>query len=104
MTNQERAAEVIWEEQWAGIVKPRDLVETLADDDLLISDLPERELSGFWEVGGLEINPANKDGEVLIEWEDESDYSYYGTQTRTLWLNRQQVLAIVAAAKPRKGN
>ncbi|WP_044027506.1 hypothetical protein [Corynebacterium glutamicum] len=45
MTNQERAAEVIWEEQAAGIVKPRDLVEALADAGLLMPDLPEQKRS-----------------------------------------------------------
>lgn len=64
---------------------------------LLMPDVPEIKNPGFW-VDGLEINTADKDGEVLIEWEDESDYAYYGTQTRNLWLNRDQVLAILAAA------
>lgn len=41
MTNQERAAEVIWEEQRSGIVKPRDLVDALAEAGLLMPDLPE---------------------------------------------------------------
>lgn len=99
MTNQERAAEVIWEEQRSGIVKPRDLLGALADAGLLMPDLPEPKWPGFWEVDGLEINIADKDGDVLIEWESDSDYAYYGTQTRTLWLNRDQVIAILAAAK-----
>ena len=71
---------------------------------LIMPDPPEPKWPGFWEVDGLEINVVDKDGEVLIEWEDDSDYAPYGTQTRTRWLNRQQVLAIVAAANPRKGN
>ena len=73
------------------------LIYTLRDAGLLAPDVPEIKHPGFW-VDGLEINTADKDGEVLIEWEDESDYAYYGTQTRNLWLNRDQVLAILAAS------
>ena len=73
------------------------LMQALDDAGLLMPDVPEIKHPGFW-VDGLEINTVDKDGEVLIEWEDESDYAYYGTQTRNLWLNRDQVLAILAAA------
>lgn len=55
MSNQERAAEVIWDEQWSGIVKPRDLVEALADAGLLMPDLPTDDTvgmsSGEWSAG-----------------------------------------------------
>lgn len=74
------------------------LVQAIHAAGLLMPDVPETKHPGFWEVDGLEINTVDKDGEVLIEWEDESDYAYYGTQTRNLWLNRDQVLAILAAA------
>src|SRR5699024_3244742 len=73
-------------------------VTALQAAGLLMPDLPEPGLPGLWEVGELVINAVDKDGDVLIEWGEESDYSYYGTQTRSLWLNRDQVLAILAAA------
>ena len=73
------------------------LVQAIHAAGLLAPDVPEIKHPGFW-VDGLEINTVDKDGEVLIEWEDESDYAYYGTQTRNLWLNRDQVLAILAAS------
>lgn len=41
MNNQQRAAELIWDEQAAGIVKSRDLADALADAGLLMPDLPE---------------------------------------------------------------
>src|SRR5699024_3921487 len=73
-------------------------VAALEAAGLLAPDLPAPGLPGLWEVGELVINAVDKDGDVLIEWDEESDYSYYGTQTRNLWLNREQVLAILAAA------
>ena len=82
-------------------------IDHLADNDayvtaleaagLLAPDLPEPKLPGLWQVDGLEINLVDKDGEVLIEYESDSDY-IYGMQTRSLWLNRDQVIAILAAA------
>lgn len=74
------------------------LVQALEEAGLLMPSLPEINRPGFWEVDGLEINLVDKDGEVCIEWEADSDY-IYGKQTRSLWLNRDQVLAILAAAK-----
>ena len=47
MNNRDRAAEVIWEEQLSGIVKPRYLVDALADAGLLMSELDGDE----WEYG-----------------------------------------------------
>ena len=73
-------------------------VTALEAAGLLMPDLPEPDLPKLWEVGELLINMVDKDGDVLIEWEDESDYAYYGTQTRSLWLNHNQVLGILAAA------
>lgn len=87
MSNQDRAIAVIM-----------DANEGVTEGDVSrIVELPEPDAWGTWDVNGLEINSADKDGVVLIEWEEESDYAYYGTQTRTLCLNRQQVLAIIAA-------
>lgn len=104
MTNQERAAEVI--DRWtknggelnSAVGSPHEIAALLADAGLLMPYLPEPELPGLWEVGELAINLVDKDGDVEIEWEDESDY-FYGKQTRSLWLSRDQVLAILAAAK-----
>ena len=72
--------------------------KALNDAGLLMPDPPETNHPGFWEVDGMEINLVDKDGDVRIEWDEASDYGYYETQTRTLWLNRDQVLAILAAA------
>lgn len=74
------------------------LAEALADAGRLMPVTPAPDTCGTWVVNGLEVNAADKDGEVLIEWEDESDYAYYGTQTRTLRLSRDQVIAILAAS------
>lgn len=43
MNNVERAAEVIWSEQAAGVVKPRELAEALAEAGLLMPELPKQE-------------------------------------------------------------
>ncbi|MDD2326108.1 MAG: hypothetical protein PHW63_08950 [Alphaproteobacteria bacterium] len=113
-TNQERAAEVIAS---AGAIcgsdcrrTPADPItdcprcvwcigaytQAIADAGLLMPDMPEPKRPGFWEVEGLEINSVDKDGEVLIEYESDSEY-IYGMQTRSLWLNHNQVIAILAA-------
>ena len=74
------------------------IAEALAEAGLIAPDLPEPDAWRNWDVNGLEVSAVDKDGEVLIEWEEKSDYAYYGTQTRSLWLNRDQVIAILAAA------
>ena len=102
-SNQQRAVEVL-NRHWNVAQETQQddeavcCAQALADAGLLMPDLPEPELPGLWEVGELLISLVDKDGDVLIEWDEESDYAYYGTQTRTLWLNRDQVLAILAAA------
>lgn len=111
-TNQQRAAEIIGKvmSRWDMDGRPdvpggidTCLAQALADAGLITPDLPEPELPGLWEVDGLEINLVDKDGDVCIEWEADSDY-IYGKQTRTLWLNRDQVLAILAAAEHMEKN
>ena len=107
-TNQQRAVEVL-NQHWSVAQETQQddetacCVQALADAGLLMPDLPEPELPGLWEVDGLLINLVDKDGDVCIEWEADSDY-IYGTQTRTLWLNRDQVLAILAAAEHMEKN
>ena len=100
-SNQDRATNLLANSEFEGRtlhpVQARAIVHSLNDAGLLMPDLPEPELPGLWEVGELLINLVDKDGDVCIEWEADSDY-IYGTQTRTLWLNRDQVLAILAAA------
>lgn len=74
MTNQERAVEVIWEEQRSGIVKPRDLVEALADAGLLMPNLPTDDTvgmsSGEWSAGfGYEDEEENTYQAHAYTWE-----------------------------------
>lgn len=99
MTNQERAAEVIWEEQLAGIVKPRDLVDTLADAGLLMPDLPEPseeliwyEDSGVWG-DSFEVWVSDHHGTVEIGGMGQSQIHIPIERARHL------ALAILAAAK-----
>lgn len=107
MNNLERAAEVI--DRWtkdgselnSAVGSPHEIATMLADAGLLMPDLPEPTLPGLWNASGLqtlEVSEVDKDGDVEIEWEEDSDY-IYGKQTRSLWLSRDQVLAILAAAK-----
>lgn len=105
MNNVERAAEVLRDDKHYKVgphgeqFLTSEAARSLADAGLLMPDMPGKpDACGKWDVNGLEVNAADKDGEVLIEWEEESDYAYYGTQARTLWLNRDQVIAILAAA------
>lgn len=99
-TNIERTEETIrrWMPQapdvWGECA--RQAVTELDNAGLLMPDLPEPECPGFWEVDGLEINLVDKDGEVNLDWRDGD---YYRGETRSLWLSRKQVLAILAAAK-----
>lgn len=98
MTNQERAKDVLL--PWIGRERgcPKDnadgAVQALADDGLLLPDPPEQKWTGHWEVDGVMIT-AEKDGDVNLEWRDGD---YYNGEDRLLWLNRKQVLAIIAAA------
>lgn len=105
-TNQQRAAEVCYRTlsgKYGDFCHQEEVAQALTDAGLLMPDLPEPELPGLWEVGELLINLVDKDGDVCIEREADSDY-IYGTQTRTLWLNRDQVLAILAAANHMEKN
>lgn len=106
-SNQKRATNLLANSEFEGRTlhpaQARAIVHAFKDAGLLMPDLPEPELPGLWEVGELLINLVDKDGEVLIEWEADSDY-IYGTQTRNLWLNRDQVLAILAAAEHMEKN
>ena len=98
MTNLDKAVEAILSRySILGTIRARAAAHALEEAGLLMPDLPEPKLPGLWQVDGLEINLVDKDGEVLIEYESDSDY-IYGMQTRSLWLNRDQVIAILAAA------
>lgn len=101
-TNIEHAAEVIKEafdtamssdtrSTWA-----YQIAQALDNAGRLMPNSPEPKWPGFWEVDGLEINSVDKDGEVLIEYASDPEY-IYGMQTKSLWLNRDQVVSILAA-------
>lgn len=107
MTNQERAAEVLRDNKHYNIgphgeqFLTSEAARSLAEAGLLMPDLPEPTRPGLWNASGLqtiEVSEMDEDGDVEIEWQEDSDY-IYGMQTRTLWLSRDQVLAILAAAK-----
>lgn len=100
MSNIDRAAEILHRHH----DNCNDAADALDAAGLLMPDTPGKpDAWGKWDVNGLEVNAADKDGEVRIEWEEESDYAYYGPQTRTLWLSRDQVTTILAAADYAEG-
>lgn len=92
MTNQKRAAEVI-EEAMGEVAMGYpsmlpEIAQALADNGLLMPDLPEPDNAyPEWLVGGVSISPGLNAGEVDIEWDD-----------RMLRLAPGQVLAFLAAA------
>lgn len=97
MSNLERAIEVMMDANEGfteGDVSR--MAVALADAGWLMPELPNFGGASYLDVEDLVINTVNTSGNVLIEWESDSDY-FYGRQLRSLWLNRDQVLAIIAA-------